>query len=703
MVVMSSAHIAPGNVDYFAHNSRESHSNSQIFFDEKNEIWNNVKRSKNMFDKALAKRKGIYTKRTGQKLQKNTVVHLSIILNLEKRHTMQDILPIKKELEKSLGTKVTQMAIHRDEGKLIHKESKEKLVSGTDFFLNHADMQLYFDNAYTKKIDMNEWIVEKNYHAHMEMLGLDHDGMAIKRNKLNRVYLQQLQTFVADILKMPRGTQRENYTKDEINEIISYLKPKSEYAGSRAYGRAFNQVARELGYFKPKRKRLDTHEFKANAKVKNDAEKKTRSILQKKYSEELNAKENRWDIFVQGVKEKFRDYRKQMKKLKQQMDLIIQERLVRAEEHLLNILEENSLLQNKVADLKQENDQKIINLEGANREYKKKYKELDILYTKEVQKSTNIEEANKELNNKISDLEKANLQYVANIQSKEEELNIAKQSLKNKEKENDDLKKEIDNLKGFVYSDQNEYKGGEKTGRKLTYRRLSEIRKKQINKLEQSMQALENTVNKLEPTGYEIEGYMVSKEVYDSHEKLKYKINVLEEKQDRAEERIESRDRMYDQTIEQYKEEITNLEALAYTGEEYPVEFDENDNPIKVEKETWKEVASSLQEDVSQRDLEIKSLNEELMQLVPELDKPEIVIEEEESYADIELEAKKKENENLTEVIYMMRDYDIPKSALEGDIEDIVKTVKEGEWKKGTPPQKNTVRNKSRRGFKPGR
>lgn len=43
--------------------------------------------------------------------------------------------------------------------------------------------------------------------------------------------------------------------------------------------------------------------------------------------------------------------------------------------------------------------------------------------------------------------------------------------------------------------------------------------------------------------------------------------------------------------IEIMEKEVEFLQKLAYIGQEYPKDFDENDNPICFEKETWKEVA----------------------------------------------------------------------------------------------------------------
>ena len=131
----SSIHIQKASAGAITHNSRENYAKSVVFTDEKNEIWNDKKRAFEIFKNELAIRSEAYSKRTNQKLQKTAVTHLSAVVNLERHHTLKDLEKIKDELEKVFDTKVFQMAIHRDEGKIKHKETGEYLVSGIDFFL----------------------------------------------------------------------------------------------------------------------------------------------------------------------------------------------------------------------------------------------------------------------------------------------------------------------------------------------------------------------------------------------------------------------------------------------------------------------------------------------------------------------------------------------------------------------------------------
>ena len=226
----SSIHIQKTSAGSVHHNSRENFSHSVVFTDEKNELLNNAKESFTIYRDELKIRSEAYSNSTGQKLQSRAVTQLSAVINLEQHHTMKDLEKIKTYLEKEFDTKVFQMAIHRDEGKLKEKTTGNYLVSGTDFFLNPKDNKHYYDKKYTKPLNLDNYTIEKNYHAHIEMMGLKSDGKAIRQD-MNRFKLSKLQDFVAESLQMQRG---KNYLIDKSS------------------------------------KRLDTHEFKQAKKIENN-------------------------------------------------------------------------------------------------------------------------------------------------------------------------------------------------------------------------------------------------------------------------------------------------------------------------------------------------------------------------------------------------------------------------------------------------
>ncbi|MBP1681041.1 MAG: hypothetical protein H6Q35_1380 [Proteobacteria bacterium] len=257
----SSIHIQSAKPGSVGHNSREHFSYSVVFNDEQNECSAKQDEAYKLYRDELKKRSEAYTRRVGQKLQKSTVTQLSCIVNLEQHHTLKDLEKIQEYLENNLGTKVFQMAIHRDEGKLISKQDGTELYSGKGFFLNKDDNKFYFDKKFTKEVDMSKYEIQKNYHAHIEMMGLDENGQAI-RQKMNKVALQQLQTFTAETLNMERGQKNLSYTQEQMREITSYVGDKKDYNSTTLYAKKFNEVAKNLGHFIEKKKRKDTHDFK---------------------------------------------------------------------------------------------------------------------------------------------------------------------------------------------------------------------------------------------------------------------------------------------------------------------------------------------------------------------------------------------------------------------------------------------------------
>lgn len=171
----SSIHIEAGASGYFAHNSRESKTVNSIFNDEQNYCSCTNAKAFETFKVELSKRTNAYIKNnpTRTKLHSKTITHLSAIVNFNKEHTPKDMKKICDYLEITFDTKVIQFAMHRDEGHI--NESGEKV---------------------------------KNYHAHIEFMGLDSKGNSVRR-KLDKKALIELQSQTAKLLKMERG---KNYT-----------------------------------------------------------------------------------------------------------------------------------------------------------------------------------------------------------------------------------------------------------------------------------------------------------------------------------------------------------------------------------------------------------------------------------------------------------------------------------------------------------
>ena len=100
----SSIHIERGNQGNMYHNPREQETVNSIFSTDNNEVSLDAKSAIDLYRNELRLRVTAYTSRTGQKLQKNAITHLSAVVNLQEHHTLKDLDPIVKYLEKQLTT-----------------------------------------------------------------------------------------------------------------------------------------------------------------------------------------------------------------------------------------------------------------------------------------------------------------------------------------------------------------------------------------------------------------------------------------------------------------------------------------------------------------------------------------------------------------------------------------------------------------------
>ena len=330
----SSIHIEKGNLGYCFHNTREKPTANAIF-DAKNEYENDALRAIELYRQELQKRAKKYTERTGRKLPKNTITHLSAIVNLNEQHTIEDVKKIASYLEQTLGTKVFQIAVHRDEG--------------------------YIDENGEKHV---------NYHAHLEMLGLDEEGRSV-RKKIDRKYLIKLQSEVAELLNMPRGI---NYTKER----------------------------------KKRPKRLNTYEYKEHAKRSSKAIQITKKELLDEISklrQELIKRNkeleslNKQKIYTQA------DY-KAISELKQALNAQnvaeIAEEFYKLKEELLNKQKENETLKTELKKSKEEVRALLAQMEYLKNEIKALKKELEQIRNETksilVEDNPEIKEIVKELN-----------------------------------------------------------------------------------------------------------------------------------------------------------------------------------------------------------------------------------------------------------------------------------------------------------------
>lgn len=403
-MAISSIHIEKGRPGFFAHNSRETKTTNSIFTDEKNFCSCDRKKAFEIFKQELSIRSNAYTQRTNQKLQKNTVTHLSAIVNFNKEHTPEDFEKVVRYIEEKFDTKVIQYSMHRDEG----------------------------------HINENGEII-KNYHAHIEFMGLDSAGNSIRR-QLDKPTLRELQTDIADILNMERG-RYTSYSKKEY-EMIRRKVEKMGFTDKKDYNQKFRQVA--LNYMnikEPKAKRLDTYEFKRTKEkekqVKKEFEKPLKAQIDELKKEIANARKE-----LQNNNAKREDYAK-LEALNKQL----QEQLKSKDIELAKAITVIQNLKNTII----KKDEKIKELENKINDIDEAIKKID-----EMQKRIDLMLNNiNSYINKIDELEKENKQLKEKIQEFETTNKFDSLHTKMLKEENEELKEENIRLLKQIESIQN--------------------------------------------------------------------------------------------------------------------------------------------------------------------------------------------------------------------------------------------------------
>lgn len=163
-----------------------------------------------------------YQKETKQKIQKNKIFHHSIAIGLTESQGMQDAEKLAQWLEAKLGTKIYAVAIHNDEGYLKRKDGY-RLVSGKNCFFDRKSGEYFFDANKTQKINMADYEIIKNRHAHIEFSGFRQDGSSLNHFDFESKKNDTKSRF----LRLGTSTFRKAYHKQL--EILGFKQEPKEY------------------------------------------------------------------------------------------------------------------------------------------------------------------------------------------------------------------------------------------------------------------------------------------------------------------------------------------------------------------------------------------------------------------------------------------------------------------------------------------
>ncbi|HFP7489915.1 TPA: hypothetical protein ACHD77_001776 [Campylobacter jejuni] len=180
--------------DTYEHNHREIATANAVFCNTKNEYF--FLKNK---DDEIKKRIETYQKNKNRKLDSKTILEREFILEVSENTTIDDLRKaILNEFESALDTKIFSIAIHRDEGELISKKDGTSYVSGDDFYYHEKTGIWSFENGlkYNSFEELEQdFIIKKNYHAHVIFSGLRSDGTSIKDYKNERIKNKEIEKF----------------------------------------------------------------------------------------------------------------------------------------------------------------------------------------------------------------------------------------------------------------------------------------------------------------------------------------------------------------------------------------------------------------------------------------------------------------------------------------------------------------------------
>jgi len=365
----SSINFAKATKGGFQHNDR-SHTPDYLLpkeFRLKNEFDLSAEEAEKKVMSLYAEAKENYKQTTGQKLQA-TSYKWEAVINLNKEHTLEDVQRLTKELEKETGFTSVQIAIHRDEGRII----KDKQGQDVPIYNHHAHVTFFTldkngEQLYRRTIKASDrrkiekYIFEKNEDIKKGEAGSDERkafnklvNAEIKKRDLKAMdtkRLSHIQTMTAKSLGMERGKVSVKEEAEKLG-VEQDLNPTE-----RLEHKQYKQVEKEKELIK-------TKELKEELK-------KAREFLK-----EQGAKREDYAKFEKLSKD-LQEERKEKILTKEKLDLALKEvtelkkTTKEIQDENLQLKEENQTLKQKYNDLKQfvqELPNKL--LENAKKTYK---------------------------------------------------------------------------------------------------------------------------------------------------------------------------------------------------------------------------------------------------------------------------------------------------------------------------------------------
>ena len=270
-MALSSINFQKSSGHSYKHNFREDEPSYLLKEKDRepNEYWQHEKTAEQIFTDEVAKiEKGKKGKRP--KFENS---HWEGVLNLNSNHTMDEVKKVAEHIEKKFNITCTAIAIHRDEGH-------------------------YTDNGYAVK----------NYHAHLNFCTYKDKKQQWRLENIKPQDLRELQTEIAEILKMERGIDKRESKRQRLEH------------------REYKQKERELKAIKQELEAKDNVIQAKNQVIQDKDQELEDEKLSKKRLKEILEAERKAMIAENNKKSIYiaEDYKK-LRELKEKQDITIAE------------------------------------------------------------------------------------------------------------------------------------------------------------------------------------------------------------------------------------------------------------------------------------------------------------------------------------------------------------------------------------------
>ena len=285
MMRFSSATVKVGKSHEFFHNDRTHETKHSIFNQSDNEYSLSGEKAMEIYKEDINTMKDLWVDIKKRKMPSNTDTLMSMVVNLNETHTLDNVKKVADYLKESLKTRIYQIAVHRDEG-YIDKTGKAHI----------------------------------NHHAHILMSGISYDEenniiQSVKRNFLTKAYLRDLQNKVAKILNMPRSPVK-NGKRLDTNEYKAFAQKNSHIIEVNNKLKEENYyLKKEVSFYMQESLKKSKEVNKLNEKINLQKEKLQR--LQKK----INELESRYNKLYQKAVRIIKKLRLKLKAIRQKKDI----------------------------------------------------------------------------------------------------------------------------------------------------------------------------------------------------------------------------------------------------------------------------------------------------------------------------------------------------------------------------------------------